>query len=328
MGAAAGGGAGGNTSSAGGMNSTGSSQQTNTSSNLPQVMTPQFDPANYGGGMGFGGMGGMGLGGMGLGGMGGGGPRSAAMSTPFLPSYMTTTDQDMMGGRPRPTAQGFADTMRGIGMGGMPMQEPVAQQQFTDRLGAVPTGQRDTSREAYNRYTAMAMPAPGQSLPSYEEWSAKQNQLPQFTTPSNVMSPQQRGFTQTSAGVAAGGQNQLDANIRQNVQRMMGNYGSMVDLANQTQTSQADIARAFNTDPGNVYTAMNRPDYKTYGRSGQFYQPIYQSSYRGYQQPSRFYSPGYGMPRSNNPFAYAAGGDVYNDDDAPVENQGIAGLLR
>ena len=147
---------------------------------------------------------------------------------------------------------------------------------------------------------------------------------PQFATSSAGMSPLQYGFTQTPEGQAAGGQQQMNANIQQQVQNLMGNYGSMVDLANQTQASQADVARAFNTAPGNVYTAMNRPDYKTYGPSGQFYQPIYQSSYNQYPRPSQFYSPGYNMPMMGNPFGYmyAEGGEVDYDDD------GIAGLLK
>lgn len=144
--------------------------------------------------------------------------------------------------------------------------------------------------------------------------------LDRFTTSSSSMSPIQRDFTQTSRD----GQNQLNAGILSNVRQYMGNYGAMMDLANKSQTSQADIARAFNTAPGNVYTAMNRPDYKTYGPSGQFYQPIYQPSYNQYPGPSQFYSPGYNMPMMGNPFGYmyAEGGEVDYDDD------GIAGLLK
>lgn len=131
-----------------------------------------------------------------------------------------------------------------------------------------------------------------------------QPQRPQFTTSPDSVSPLRREYLYTPEGRAAGGEEQMNKHILASVRDYMGNYGAMVDLANRTGTSETDIGRAFNTVAGNAYTAMNRPDYKAYGPSGQFYQPIYQPSYAGYQQPSYFYSPGYSMP---SPFSYPQG---------------------
>jgi hypothetical protein len=79
-----------------------------------------------------------------------------------------------------------------------------------------------------------------------------------------------------------------------------------------------------------AYTEAFRPGYQEFGPSGQYYQPIYQSSYSNYPSAARPYQPtystrmmspsqmGYGFG-SFNPFSYAEGGDV-------EEDEGIAAL--
>ena len=79
-----------------------------------------------------------------------------------------------------------------------------------------------------------------------------------------------------------------------------------------------------------AYTEAFRPGYQEFGPSGQYYQPIYQSSYANYPSAARPYQPtystrmmspsqmGYGFG-SFNPFSYAEGGDV-------EEDEGIAAL--
>ena len=52
-----------------------------------------------------------------------------------------------------------------------------------------------------------------------------------------------------------------------------------------------------------AYTEAFRPDYKEFGPSGQYFQPIYQSSYSQYMQPPGLYRPSYEAP---NPYAYRA----------------------
>ena len=154
--------------------------------------------------------------------------------------------------------------------------------------------------------------------------------LDRFTTPSSTgMSQQQQAYQRV---FGAEGQGLLNQGINANVQRLMGNPNAMVDLANQTQTSRADLERAMGS--GDLYTYMNRPNYKQYGPNGQFYQPIYRPSYAGYPSPSQRYSPGYGafggyggMPMMGNPFQvpdymFAEGGEVDSEDE------GIAGILK
>lgn len=71
-----------------------------------------------------------------------------------------------------------------------------------------------------------------------------------------------------------------------------------------------------------AYTEAFRPDYKEFGPSGQFYQPIYQSGYRNYVQPGQAYRPSYGM---QNPFEYISKLQELGAKDAePAADQGIA----
>lgn len=96
-----------------------------------------------------------------------------------------------------------------------------------------------------------------------------------------------------------------------------------------------------------AYSEAFRPDYKEFGPSGQYYQPIYQSRY---QSAPSFYRPSYGgfgglggfggfgglggfagsMGGMGNPFAYMyeAGGEVDIDDQPAEPDQGIASLLN
>jgi len=99
------------------------------------------------------------------------------------------------------------------------------------------------------------------------------------------MSPTQNWWTNTEAGKAAGGQEGLNQTLRTQIQAAMGNYGNMVDYANKTGISQADIQNAIggNTD---TYTYMNRPNYQKFGTNNQFNQPIYQSNYQNYARPA------------------------------------------
>lgn len=71
-----------------------------------------------------------------------------------------------------------------------------------------------------------------------------------------------------------------------------------------------------------AYTEAFRPDYKEFGPSGQFYQPIYQSGYRNYVQPGQAYRPSYGM---QNPFEYVSKLQELGAKGAePAADQGIA----
>jgi hypothetical protein len=85
-------------------------------------------------------------------------------------------------------------------------------------------------------------------------------------------------------GKSQGGQEGLNTTLRNQIQAAMGNYGNMVDYANKTGISQADIQNAIggNTD---MYTYMNRPNYQQFGTNGQFNQPIYRSDYQNYANP-------------------------------------------
>ena len=79
-----------------------------------------------------------------------------------------------------------------------------------------------------------------------------------------------------------------------------------------------------------AYTEAFRPGYQEFGPSGQYYQPIYQSGYTNYSRSPGFYQPSYGTSMmapsqmgygfgSFNPFAYAEGGTI-------AEDEGIAAL--
>lgn len=71
-----------------------------------------------------------------------------------------------------------------------------------------------------------------------------------------------------------------------------------------------------------AYTEAFRPDYKEFGPSGQFYQPIYQSGYRNYEQPSQPYRPSYAM---QNPFEYVSKLQELGAKGAePAADKGIA----
>jgi hypothetical protein len=107
---------------------------------------------------------------------------------------------------------------------------------------------------------------------------------PQFTVDPNKMSPTQNWWTNTEMGKSQGGQEGLNTTLRNQIQAAMGNYGNMVDYANKTGISQADIQNAIggNTD---MYTYMNRPNYQQFGTNGQFNQPIYRSDYQNYANP-------------------------------------------
>lgn len=80
-------------------------------------------------------------------------------------------------------------------------------------------------------------------------------------------------------------QEALNQTLRNQIQGAMGNYGNMVNYANRTGISTADIQNAIggNTD---MYTYMNRPNYQQYSPNGQFNQPIYQSNYQNYARPA------------------------------------------
>ena len=69
--------------------------------------------------------------------------------------------------------------------------------------------------------------------------------------------------------------------VRQN----MGNYGNMANQLQQGGVSPAALSRVSGQNMGNLYTYMNRPNYKQYGDNGQFYQPIYQGTYTDYRSP-------------------------------------------
>jgi hypothetical protein len=106
--------------------------------------------------------------------------------------------------------------------------------------------------------------------------------------------------------------------VKDAYQRILGREPDAEGLAywtNQMQkglTGQGAVAAAT-TSPEfqrqreyeRAYTEAFRPDYKEFGPSGQYYQPIYQSSYKNYQQPDRFYAPSYDMPAAVNPFDYS-----------------------
>ena len=126
---------------------------------------------------------------------------------------------------------------------------------------------------------------------------------PQFNVNPNIMSDAQRAWTANGATAVtdvnarnlaalpedqrAGykpldGQGALNQTLRENIQAGMGNYGNMVNQANQYGTSTADIQRAIgaNTD---MYTYMNRPNYQQYSPANNQYNPtIYQSNYQNY----------------------------------------------
>lgn len=124
---------------------------------------------------------------------------------------------------------------------------------------------------------------------------------PTFSTPTGepgVLSPGAYARAFSQEGQNMGGLPAMDQSIRDYVKENMGDYGSMVNKANELQLSQGDISRASGVPMGGVYTYMNRPGYQTYGPSGQFNQPIYQANYDRYAQPSYFYQPSY------NPFSY------------------------
>ena len=71
-----------------------------------------------------------------------------------------------------------------------------------------------------------------------------------------------------------------------------------------------------------AYTEAFRPDYKEFGPSGQFYQPIYQSGYRDYAQPPQAYRPSYAM---QNPFEYVSKLQELGAKGAePAADKGIA----
>lgn len=84
-------------------------------------------------------------------------------------------------------------------------------------------------------------------------------------------------------------------------------YDAFGQLTGQGQVAAMTTSPEFQRqqDYNRAYTEAFRPDYKEFGPSGQYYQPIYQSSYDRYQQPSYFYSPGYTM---QSPFSYPQGG--------------------
>ena len=69
------------------------------------------------------------------------------------------------------------------------------------------------------------------------------------------------------------------------VKRNMGNYRDTAGTLDYYGISPGDTAKAMGVQQGNLYTAMNRPDYKQYGPNGQFYQPIYQEQYSNYRNP-------------------------------------------
>lgn len=109
-----------------------------------------------------------------------------------------------------------------------------------------------------------------------------------------------------------GNQGQFSAqDIQQYVRNNMGDYGGMQQQMAQTGVSMSDMPRALGVPQGSVYSYMNRPDYKLYGESGQFYQPIYQPQYQNYSRApfGGYYSPGYGaFGGYGSPFGFGGGG--------------------
>jgi hypothetical protein len=131
---------------------------------------------------------------------------------------------------------------------------------------------------------------------------------PQFNAQNpTIPSRAQNWWTNTEQGQAAGGQEGLNKTLRTQIQDAMGNYGNMVNYANETGISQQDIQTAIggNTD---MYTYMNRPNYQKFGTNGQFNQPIYQSNYQNNNTGNAMGVSQYGMdpnvymPRASNPF--------------------------
>jgi len=105
--------------------------------------------------------------------------------------------------------------------------------------------------------------------------------------------------------------------LRENIQAGMGNYGKMVQNANEYGTSMADVQRAIgpNTD---VYTYMNRPNYQQYSpANNQFNPTIYQSNYQDYNTGNRMGVSQYGQGTSN---PYGIGLDLASTPFNPYSN--------
>jgi hypothetical protein len=96
----------------------------------------------------------------------------------------------------------------------------------------------------------------------------------------------------------------------------MGNYGNMVNQANRTGISTADVQRAIgqNTD---MYTYMNRPNYQQYSPNGQFNPTIYQSNYQNYNTGNPMAISQYGQGTAN---PYGIGLDLASTPFNPYSN--------
>jgi hypothetical protein len=121
---------------------------------------------------------------------------------------------------------------------------------------------------------------PTQTAQPQMNWQTGQP-MPQFATSSATPSPAQQWWTRDPGAIAAGGQEGLNANLRQGIQDRIGNMGNMFNAFNAHGVSQADVQNAIgaNTD---MYTYMNRPNYQQYSPNGQFNPTIYQSNYQNY----------------------------------------------
>jgi len=106
-----------------------------------------------------------------------------------------------------------------------------------------------------------------------------------YTTTENYFD--QAGYDQALAAQKANtykpmsNQEAFNQTLRDSIQAGMGNYGKLVQGANEYGASMADIQRAIGGG-NDVYTYMNRPNYQQYSPNGQFNQPIYQSNYQNY----------------------------------------------